>query len=48
MFTTYYESTYLSMPLIYTILIKSRKKKLKILVSWVVGNGCTRIWYLEK
>ncbi len=36
------------MPLLYTILIESKKKKLKILVSWAMGNGCTRTWYLEK
>ncbi len=36
------------MPLVYTILIKSKKRKLKILVSWAMGNGCTRTWYLEK
>jgi hypothetical protein len=36
------------MPLVHTILIKSKKRTLKILVSWVVGNGCTRICYLEK
>lgn len=48
MFTTYYESTYLSVPSVYTILIRCMKRKLKILVSWTMGNGCTRTWYLEK